>query len=145
MQFTEKKGSGGGGGGGGSLDASSAECKSASNSPFHVKQKYAWNARAFQLGYIFAMGNAPFPYISMGLSVNFRARAASRLTGCPNTTNINRKFNLSLTSCKLSRLLKMIVHEATVRQRHIYLTAKIVCSTTKQNEALSCKTLGAVA
>ena len=34
------------------------------NSPFHVRQKYAWNAHAFQLGYIFAMGNAPFPYIS---------------------------------------------------------------------------------
>ena len=36
------------------------------NSPFHIKQKYAWNAHAFQLGYIFARGNAPFPYISMG-------------------------------------------------------------------------------
>ena len=102
------------------------------NSPFHVKQKYAWNARAFQLGYTFVRGNAPFPYISMGQYVNFRARTMSRLTRCPNTTNINRKFNLSLTSCKLLCLLKMIVHEATVRQKHLYLTAKIVCSTTKQ-------------
>ena len=89
---------------------------SVSNSPFYIKQKYAWNPHKFQLGYIFVRGSAPFPYISMGQQVNFRGRAASRLTGCPNATNINRKFNHSLTSCKLLCLLKMIVHQATVRQ-----------------------------
>ena len=60
-----------------------------------------------------------------------RVLRASRLTGYPYTVNIN-KFNLSLASCKLSRLLKMIIYKAVVHQRHQYLTAKIVCSTTKQ-------------
>jgi hypothetical protein len=76
------------------------------------------------LEYILTPSNAPFPYIYMVQKVNFRVRAASHLTGCPNTTNINRKYNLSLTSFKLLRLLKMIVREATVRQRHQYLTVQ---------------------
>ena len=62
-----------------------------------------------------------------------RVHAESCLTGCPNTTNINRKYNPSPTSSKLSRLLKVIVCEATVRLRHLYnMTTKIICSTTKQ-------------
>ena len=68
----------------------------------------------------------------MGQMDNYRAYTASCLTGCPNTTNINRKYSLSLILCKLSCLLKMIVGEATVTQIHQYLTAKIVSSTTKQ-------------
>ena len=40
--------------------------KEMDNSPFHIKQKYAWNTHAFQLGYIFAKGNTPFPYILWG-------------------------------------------------------------------------------
>ena len=66
---------------------------------------------------------------TMGL---YRAHTAGHLTRCPNTMNINRKYNLSFTSYKLSCLLKMIIRKATVRQRHLHLTAKIVCSTTKQ-------------
>ena len=84
--------------------------------------------------YILAPPNTPSPYIYMGQKVNYRARAASQLTGCPNATNINRKYNLSLTLYKLSCLMKMIVRKAIVRQRHQYLTAKIVSSTTKQKK-----------
>ena len=76
-------------------------------------------------------GNAPFTYISMEQHVNFGARAVSHLTGGPSKIDINRKHNLSLTSCKLSCLLKIIICEATVSQRHLYLTAKVICLTTK--------------
>ena len=97
------------------------------NSPFHAKRKNMH-------GINFARGNAPFPYISMGQWVKFRVHTASCLTGCPNTTNINRKYHLPHTSCKLLHLLKMIIRKAIVCQRHLYLTAKIVCSTTKQKK-----------
>ena len=84
--------------------------------------------------YILAPPNAPFPYIHMDQMVNYRACAVSRLTECSNTMNINRKYNLSFTLCKLSHLLKMIISEATVCQRHQYFTAKIVSLTTKQRK-----------
>ena len=59
----------------------------------------------------------PFPYIYMEQLVKYRVHAAGCLTRCPYTTNINRKYDLSLTLCKLLRPLKMIVLEATVCQR----------------------------
>ena len=86
------------------------------NPPNRHKRKYAWNACTYAWYTSHPKchrgpARVHVPYISMEKSSTLcicRARTASRLTRYPNTTNITQKYNLSLTLCKLLRLLKMI-------------------------------------
>ena len=73
----------------------------------------------FTSGVNFSPAQRPFSIHSsgaMGQLEGVRCEPPYRMSQI--TTNANCKLNLSLTSCKLSRLLEMIVREATVRQRY---------------------------
>ena len=75
--------------------------------------------RMFTSGVKFSPAQCPFSihsYGAMGQLEGARCEPPYQMSQI--ITNGNCKLNLSLTSCKLSCLLEMIVCEATVRQRH---------------------------